>query len=154
MPDWELIPYGWPLANQHYRVIANGRDADDFEIGELWIGGDGLALGYVNDPERTAEAFVSDNGERWYKTGDLGYYQPDDCLIFVGRNDTQVKINGYRVELGEIEANISRLEGVGKAVSVVVGNHRLPRQSKRLAKLSPKISRMLQLCSEPIAVRI
>ena len=125
MPDWELIPYGWPLANQRYRVIANGRDADDFEIGELWIGGDGLALGYVNDPERTAEAFVSDNGERWYKTGDLGYYQPDDCLIFVGRNDTQVKINGYRVELGEIEANISRLEGIGKAVSVVVGKSSL-----------------------------
>ncbi|MDW4633549.1 AMP-binding protein, partial [Escherichia coli] len=67
------------------------------------IGGRGLALGYLNDPDKTARQFVTrDDGERLYLTGDLGRYWPDGTIEFLGRQDAQVKIRGHRVELGEI----------------------------------------------------
>ncbi|HZF89885.1 non-ribosomal peptide synthetase [Streptomyces sp.] len=120
VPDgWRSIPYGKPLRNQKFRVVdGRGRDCPDWVPGELWIGGTGVALGYRGDPELTAARFPERDGERWYRTGDLGRYWPDGNLEFLGRLDHQVKINGFRVELGEIEACLQAHPEVAQAVAV------------------------------------
>ncbi|MEQ1564103.1 MAG: non-ribosomal peptide synthase/polyketide synthase, partial [Myxococcota bacterium] len=88
-------------------------------VGELYLGGDGVARGYLARPELTAERFLTDpfrtDGSRLYKTGDLGRRRPDGALEFLGRNDFQVKLHGYRIELGEIEAQLTRCAGVREA---------------------------------------
>ncbi|MEV7807436.1 amino acid adenylation domain-containing protein [Microbispora sp. NPDC088329] len=118
---WRSIPYGKPLRNQKFRVVdGRGRDCPDWVPGELWIGGAGVALGYRGDPELTAARFPEHDGERWYRTGDLGRYWPDGNLEFLGRLDHQVKINGFRVELGEIEACLQAHPAVAQAVAVAV----------------------------------
>ncbi|NHB91159.1 non-ribosomal peptide synthetase [Photorhabdus cinerea] len=120
--QWRSIPYGYPLANQRYRVIGeDGRDCPDWVVGELWIGGAGVALGYFNDEERTCAQFVVDQGERWYRTGDLGCYHPEGWLEFMGRRDSQVKIGGYRIELGEIDAALNQVTGISKGVALTSG---------------------------------
>ncbi|MGW3470915.1 amino acid adenylation domain-containing protein [Saccharopolyspora sp. NPDC000995] len=122
---WSSIPYGLPLANQRYRVVdEEGRDRPEWVAGELWIGGRGVAAGYRGDPARTAEKFVDDRGQRWYRTGDLGRYWPDGTLEFLGRADHQVKIGGHRLELAEIESALESCPGVGNAVVVVTGERR------------------------------
>ena len=119
-PEWSSIPYGKPLANQtmpRVRPVAANR-APVGVTGEIYIGGVGVAQGYLGDPERTAERFVLHpvTGERLYRTGDLGRYLPDGDIEFLGREDFQVKISGYRVELGEIEAALLRQPGVRTAL--------------------------------------
>ena len=116
LPGWRSIPYGVPLANQAYRVVdALGRDCPDWVTGELWIGGAGVARGYRHAPQLNAERFV----DGWYRTGDLGRYHPDGLLEFLGRADTQVKIRGHRIELGEVEAALARHPCVNQAVALV-----------------------------------
>ncbi|MFA7894215.1 amino acid adenylation domain-containing protein [Pseudomonas putida] len=122
LPGWRSIPYGTPLRNQAYRVVdAFGRDCPDWVTGELWIGGAGVALGYRRAPQLTAERFV--NG--WYRTGDLGRYHPDGLLEFLGRADTQVKLRGHRIELGEVEAVLARHPEVEQAVALLAPPGRL-----------------------------
>ncbi|WP_166924855.1 amino acid adenylation domain-containing protein [Flavobacterium poyangense] len=119
--DWKSIPYGKPLSNQKYRVVNHmGMDCPDEVIGELWIGGKGVASGYTNNKELTASRFVTANNERWYRTGDLGRYWPDGNLEFLGRIDHQVKVNGFRIELGEIESALKTFPGVAQATAVVL----------------------------------
>lgn len=113
--EWNMIPYGKPLSNQQFRIITDGKDAGDNVTGELWIGGAGLAKGYVSAPELTEKSFVYENGCRWYKTGDLGYYLPDGNIIFVGRKDNQVKINGFRIEPGEIESHLCQPDNISSS---------------------------------------
>ncbi|MFE0152792.1 amino acid adenylation domain-containing protein [Nonomuraea sp. NPDC059007] len=121
-PHWTSIPYGRPLRNQRYRVAGPaGADRPDWVPGELWIGGVGLATAYRGDPETTAARFVEHDGERWYRTGDLGRYWPDGTLEFLGRTDQQVKIRGHRIELGEVEAALESHQGVARAVAVATG---------------------------------
>ncbi|MBD2792616.1 non-ribosomal peptide synthetase [Xenorhabdus szentirmaii] len=121
-PRWRSIPYGYPLANQRYRVVGeDGRDCPDWVVGELWIGGVGVASGYFNDEKRTAAQFVVVQGERWYRTGDLGCYHPEGWLEFMGRRDSQVKIGGYRIELGEIDAALNQVAGIRKGVALTRG---------------------------------
>ncbi|NGO07872.1 amino acid adenylation domain-containing protein [Streptomyces sp. HC44] len=120
-PAWVSIPYGHPLPNQRYRVVdPYGRDRPDWVPGELWIGGTGVARGYRGDPQRTAASFpTTDDGRRWYRTGDQGRYHPDGSLEFLGRTDHQVKVRGHRIELGEIETRMRELPGVSHAVAWV-----------------------------------
>ncbi|EHR61695.1 non-ribosomal peptide synthetase [Saccharomonospora cyanea] len=120
-PAWRSMPYGFPLPRQRFRVVdARGRDCPDWVTGELWIGGAGVALGYRGDPERTAEQFPVVDGERWYRTRDLGRYRTSGVLEFLGRADNQVKLRGHRIELGEVEAALSGHPGVDAAVALVV----------------------------------
>ncbi|GIJ79620.1 pyochelin synthetase [Micromonospora phaseoli] len=130
-PQWRSIPYGRPLTNQSFHVLdAALRPRPDLVGGELYIGGAGLALGYLNDSERTAERFVvhPESGEVLYRTGDLGRYLPDGTIEFLGREDLQVKIRGYRIELAEIEAALGAHPGVAGAVVVVDGDTPLERR--------------------------
>lgn len=117
------IPIGRPIANTQLYVLAP--DLQPVPIGdrgELYIGGDGLARGYLNLPEITAERFISnpfagtDAGSRLYKTGDLVRYLPDGNLEFLGRMDHQTKIRGYRIEPAEIEAVLAGHPEVQSAV--------------------------------------
>jgi len=88
-------------------------------VGDLYIGGDGLARGYYRRAALTAERFVPSPfaaGERLYRTGDLARYLPDGNMVFLGRNDFQVKIRGYRIELGDIEAALDQLPAVAQSV--------------------------------------
>ncbi|MBF4998071.1 amino acid adenylation domain-containing protein [Nocardia sp. BSTN01] len=121
-PHWTSVPYGRPLTNQCYRVVApDGRDQPDLVPGELWIGGTGVALGYHNDPHLTQQRFHEDRtGRRWYKTGDLGCYLPDGVLVFLGRADSQVKIRGHRIECGEIEQILRTHPAIENAVVVPI----------------------------------
>ena len=119
--SWKSIPYGEPLSNQYLRVVdGNGYDCPDYVNGELWIGGEGVADGYLNDPELTGAKFVAIDGVRWYKTGDLARYNSAGIVEFLGRIDNQVKINGYRIELGEVENVIKCSPDVSNVVAGVV----------------------------------
>jgi amino acid adenylation domain-containing protein len=119
------IPIGRPIANTRVYILdGQGEPVPVGVVGELYIGGAGVACGYLNRPDLTAERFLQDRfgeepGGRMYKTGDLGHWLEDGTVEFVGRNDFQVKIRGYRVELGEIEARLAEHAGVGEAVVVV-----------------------------------
>ena len=120
-PAWPSIPYGRPLAGQSWHVLdETGRDAPTWVPGELYIGGAGLALGYLGDPAKTAAAFVTHprTGARLYRTGDLGRYLPSGDVEFLGRADFQVKIQGFRVEPGEVEAALTEHSQVGEAAVV------------------------------------
>ena len=125
-PAWRSIPYGKPMDNQTFHVLDDALEPRPvWATGELYIGGIGLAHGYLGDEVRTAAAFFRHprTGERLYRTGDLGRYLPDGNIEFLGRRDFQAKINGYRVELVEIEGVLERCEGVQTAVVTMHGDH-------------------------------
>jgi amino acid adenylation domain-containing protein len=121
-PAWASIPYGKPLANHRYHVVDDGlRPRPVWATGQMVVASEvGLAHGYWRDPERTAAQFfrLPGTGERVYATGDLGRYLPDGNIEILGRDDFQVKINGYRVELGEIESTLDRHPDVAAATVV------------------------------------
>ena len=115
----EKIPYGYPLANQQLYVLDEGLDARPYLVhGEIYIKGKGVAKGYFNDLERTKAQFIRDpdNGEVLYRTGDIGYLNAKGYIDIVGRTDEQVKIQGYRVELGEVEQYMLELPDVKEVV--------------------------------------
>ena len=112
----DTVPIGTPVANTDVFVV----DEDGTPVlpgvrGELWIAGDGLAAGYAGRPDLTAERFGTIGGVRVYRTGDLVVQRPDGALDFLGRNDFQVKVNGFRIELPEVEAALGALPGVRQA---------------------------------------
>jgi len=119
------VPIGRPIANtQIYVLNEEGQPVSAGISGEIFIGGEGVARGYLNHPALTAEKFIPDaisgeQGRRLYRTGDLGKFLPQGGIEYVGRADAQVKVRGYRVELGEIEAVILELNEVREAAVVV-----------------------------------
>jgi amino acid adenylation domain-containing protein len=137
---WTSIPYGRPIQNAHYHVLDRRLDPVPPGInGDLYIGGTCLASGYLNRAELSAERFIADpfvaeakrrgvprpGHGRLYKTGDLARYYDDDGALtgeleFMGRADFQVKIRGFRVELGEVDATITKLDDVRDALSVAL----------------------------------
>lgn len=122
--DETLVPIGRPIANTRIYVLDEElRLLPPGKKGEIYIAGDGLALGYLERPELTAERFLELNlpglHEKVYRTGDIGRYRWDGVLEIFGRADQQVKLRGYRLELGEIEAVLSHLPGVEHAVVLV-----------------------------------
>lgn len=120
---WKSIPYGKPLTNQKYYVLDRYlNDCPDGVVGQLFIAGYGLAKEYYHDAEKTKEKFIfhENKSERIYATGDMGRYLEDGNIEFLGREDEQVKINGYRVELGEIENALRKVTGAKEVAAVVV----------------------------------
>src|SRR6185295_7396935 len=123
---WEgTVPIGKPIANTTVYILDGQQRVVPVGVyGEIYAGGDGLARGYLNGPELTAEKFVphpfsARGGERLYRTGDVGRWLQDGSIEFLGRVDEQVKLRGFRIELGEVEAVLVQHPAVREAVVVI-----------------------------------
>ena len=124
------VPIGTPAHNARiYLLDQNGRPVPTGVIGEMHISSDGVARGYRNRPNLTAERFLNDPftpGRRMYKTGDLARWDNNGQMVFLGRRDHQVKINGARIELGEIEAKLLAHPQISDAIVTVIQYERQP----------------------------
>jgi amino acid adenylation domain-containing protein len=126
---------GEPIPDmQIYLLDADGKPVAEGEVGEIYVGGGGVARGYHNRPQLNQERFIPDPfaetpGARLYRAGDLARLRPDGEMVYLGRNDSQVKINGFRIELGEVEAALAAVPGVQRSCVVARadgdGNQRL-----------------------------
>ncbi|MBN1552251.1 amino acid adenylation domain-containing protein [bacterium] len=119
-----IVPIGKPVTNTTVYILDRYRKPVPCGVvGELYTGGDGLAKGYLNDPELTSRMFIpnpfGDHGSRLYRTGDTARYLPDGSIETLGRKDFQVKIHGFRIELQEIEAAIKKQPGIRQTLVVV-----------------------------------
>ncbi|RBL89851.1 non-ribosomal peptide synthetase [Chitinophaga flava] len=131
-PAWKSIPYGYPLGNQEMYVLDKNLQPAPLNIpGDIYIGGTGVAKGYYKDEVKTAASFIYHPVMKkiLYRTGDLGCQHPDGYMIFLGRQDGQVKINGFRVELGEIETILQQSPLVHQCVVITIEDDR---RNKRL----------------------
>ncbi|MCX4992713.1 MULTISPECIES: non-ribosomal peptide synthetase [unclassified Streptomyces] len=125
-----VVPIGRPLPNVHMRVLdVELRPVPVGVVGELYVGGSGVARGYTGDAGRTAQRFLPDPyggpGARLYRTGDLARWRADGAVEFLGRIDDQVKVRGYRIELGEIRAALAAHPAVSDAAVIVTEDQRL-----------------------------
>ena len=138
-PNWASIPYGKPIQNAQYYILNEDFNPSPIGVaGNLYIGGECLSSGYMNNASKTASSFIpnpfpeaqlKEKSEKLYKTGDLARYLPDGNIEFLGRIDNQVKVRGFRIELGEIGAILSSHPQVTQVLVVVredaLGNKRL-----------------------------
>jgi aspartate racemase len=120
------IPIGRPISGDRVYILDRHMNPVPIGVaGEIWLGGDGVGLGYLNKPELTAERFLKDPfsgdpGARIYRTGDVGRFLPDGNIDFLGRRDHQIKILGHRIELGEIEAVLNSHESVAESLVTAI----------------------------------
>ncbi len=151
----EVVPIGIPIQHTQIFILDNDRKPVAYGVaGEIYIGGYGLAKGYLNKEEQTKQSFIESpfrQGQILYKTGDLAKVIPGKIIEYIGRKDEQVKLRGYRIELGEIENVILKQQGVKDATVVIHeenGTKRLcaylvASESLDLAQMKDSISRML-----------
>jgi len=122
------IPIGYPVSNSTAFILSEEEMLQPIGVvGEIVVGGDGLARGYLNDEDLTSRKFIANpfvEGERLYKTGDLGKWDSDGRVHFIGRKDDQVKIRGYRIGLGEIERALAAVPAVDETVVVALDNEK------------------------------
>jgi acyl carrier protein len=135
--DAKSLSIGGPISNTQIYILDGKLEPVPIGVpGEIYIGGAGVALGYLNRPELTAERFVADPFSadpraRLYKSGDLGRWRSDGNIDFLGRNDQQVKLRGFRIELGEIESQLARHARVKEAA--VVAREDVPGEKRLVA---------------------
>ncbi|NEO77192.1 non-ribosomal peptide synthetase [Moorena sp. SIO4G3] len=142
-PEWVSIPYGKPIQNAQYYILNESLNPCPIGVvGNLYIGGECLASGYLNNPEKTASSFIENPlpdsqlkkiSSKLYKTGDLARYLPDGNMEFLGRVDNQVKIRGFRIELEEIEFVLSTHPQIQRAIVMVWEDN--PRDKRLIAYL-------------------
>ncbi|MCP5054290.1 MAG: AMP-binding protein, partial [bacterium] len=122
-PRWPSIPYGKPIQNAAYYILDRNLELCPILVpGDLYIGGQCLASGYLNDPELTAGKFIDNpfsRGEKLYKTGDMARWFSDGKMEFLGRKDHQVKVRGFRIELGEVESQLLNHQEIESVIVVV-----------------------------------
>ncbi|MGN0362274.1 MAG: amino acid adenylation domain-containing protein [Bilifractor sp.] len=116
----DVLPIGIPFAGRKVflRDTAGAQITQADRPGEICVAGESLADGYLNDPEKTARAFVRGESGRYYRTGDIGYLGSDGLFYFVGRKDSQIKHMGHRIELGEVENAMLKVPGIERACCV------------------------------------
>ena len=125
---WQSIPYGLALQGQSFHVVHKDlRPCPEGVAGELYIGGGALALGYLHNEVKTTEHFIVHpvTKERLYRTGDLGVRRHGGAIEFLGRTDSQVKVGGFRIELGDVEAALGAMPGTALSAVVLTSNHHL-----------------------------
>jgi acyl carrier protein len=159
-PSWKSIPYGHPMANQTTYVLDENMEPCAIGVpGELYLGGIGLARGYLGKPAFTAERFVphpfsADPGARLYRTGDLVRWRTDGELELIGRVDFMVKLRGLRIELGEIESALSRHPSVDRAVAGLVdvggGDRRIVAYYTALGSSAPREEELVALLADAL----
>jgi amino acid adenylation domain-containing protein len=159
--DAVTIPIGRPIANTQIYLLDRHRNPVPVGVpGELCIGGDGLARGYLNRPALTAEKFIEwavatdrgprtmDRGQRLYRTGDLARFLPDGSIQFLGRTDHQIKLRGFRVELGEIEAALAAHPDIQESIVILRneadGDKRLVAYFVAAQQPAPSVSELRQ----------
>ncbi len=154
------ITIGHPIGNTQLYIVDDRLAITPVGVpGELCIGGDGVAIGYLDRPELTAERFVADpyrQGARIYRTGDLARWRPDGTVEFMGRLDHQVKIRGFRIELGEIETRLAHHAGVRVCVVVAVdeaqGEKRLVAYFEPVAEALPDARELREHLAQTLPV--
>ncbi len=136
------LSIGVPFHNENVYILNHNNDLLPLGcVGEICIGGDGLARGYLNSPKLTQEKFIKHpfkQNQRLYKTGDLGKWLPNGTIEFVGRKDDQVKINGHRIELKEIEHQLRSIDDITEAVVLV--NNKENGEKELIAYLVSKVN--------------
>lgn len=120
----DIVPIGKPLHNDHIYILDTNKKLLPVGIaGELYVTGDGIGAGYINNEEETAKNYISNtfdsSSEKMYKTGDIGKWNEDGTISLSGRKDNQVKISGYRIELGEIDSVIMSYPNIEKSITIV-----------------------------------
>jgi amino acid adenylation domain-containing protein len=124
-PELDKIPIGKPLRNLNIYIVNEQMKKCDVGVkGEIWVSGIGVGRGYINNPQKTKEAFIEDlfmkeKNIRLYKTGDFGCWLPDGNIEYFGRMDNQVKIRGHRIEMDEIESRLLKYDGIKEAAVVI-----------------------------------
>ncbi|AOM39409.1 non-ribosomal peptide synthetase [Xenorhabdus hominickii] len=140
-----VLPIGHPIANTQLYLLDECQQLVPFgSVGELYIGGTGVALGYFNLPEMTASRFIADPFStsphaKLYRTGDLARYLPDGNLLFLGRKDQQIKLHGYRIELEEVEAQLVACQDVAQAAVGMRDIHGRPHLVAYLVMKTPAL---------------
>ncbi|NEQ52629.1 MAG: amino acid adenylation domain-containing protein [Leptolyngbya sp. SIO3F4] len=154
-PETGSVPVGQAIPNiQIYLLDQDLRPVPTGAIGEIYVGGDGITQGYLNQPEKTAAAFIVLENEQWqpgrlYKTGDLARYRADGVLEWLGRADRQIKIRGYRIELGEIEDLLRSHPTIQEAVVVArTSDASINDLVDTLSKLEPEQAEVLLAAAE------
>jgi amino acid adenylation domain-containing protein len=160
-PGHGLPPIGKPIADTRIYILDQGmRPVPHGEVGEIWIGGAGVARGYRNRPGLTAERFMSDpfcggDGARVYGTGDYGRILPDGQIAFMGRKDEQVKVRGFRVEPGEVEYFLNQHPAVKQSavslIEVAPGNKRLIAHLTIKTEQAPSFNELQAFLGEHLA---
>lgn len=126
LSNYEIVPIGKPLYNMSLQILDKDLNPLPKNVaGELYISGDNLSKGYLNDLELTKKSFIKSNGKILYKTGDIVVLDDYNNLNFIGRNDSQIKFNGHRIELGEISKTMYLYPNISKAVILINNNNKL-----------------------------